>query len=147
MIVLNCHWVMSNFGIEGVITVGLENGWYCTWSIIGIQVFTFGLCHELWWCKVVVRVRVLRRVALGCHQVMSTPSIEGVIIRSFKSGWNCTWSISGIQDFIVVLCHELGQCQGVAKVGGMDKTDIFIITVMSVLKVEIVRWSINLLVE
>ena len=68
---------------------------------------------------------------------MSTQRIEGVIIRSLNIGWNCNWSISGIQDSIVVLCHELRQCKGVAKVGGMDKDDIFIFTDMSVLKVEI----------
>ena len=47
-------------------------------------------------------------IALGCHQVMSTVRIEGVITGSLESGWYCTWSISGIQFFTVVLCHELG---------------------------------------
>ena len=78
---------------------------------------------------------------------MSTPGTECLITSSLNSGWNCTWSISGIQVFIVVLCHELGQCKGVAKVGGMDDDDIFIFTDKSVLKVEIVRWGINLLIE
>ena len=48
LIALSCRWVMSTLRIEGVITGGLESGWYCTWSISGIQVFTVGLCHELW---------------------------------------------------------------------------------------------------
>ena len=147
MVALGCHQVMSTFVIEGVITGGLESGWNCTWSISGIQVFKVGLYHELWLCKVVVMVRVLRLIALSCHWVMSTPRIEGVIIRSMNSDWNCTWIINGLQAFIVVLCHELGQCKGVAKVGGMDKDDIFIFTDMSILKVEIVRCGINLLVE
>ena len=147
LVALGFHQVMSTFGIEGVITGGLESGWYCTWIFSGIQVFRVGLCHELWYCKVVVRVRVLRLITLSCHWVMSTPRIEGLITSSLNSGWNCTWSIPGLQVFIVVLCHELGQCKSVAKVGGMDDDDTFIFIDMSVLKVEIVRWGINLLIE
>ena len=86
-------------------------------------------------------------VALGFHQVMSTFGIEGMITGGLETSWYCTWSISGIQVFILVLCHELGQWKGVAKVGGMDEDVIFIFTDMSVLMVEIVRWGINFLVE
>ena len=64
---------------------------------------------------------------------MSTPRIEHVITRSLNIRWNCTWSISGIQEFIVVLCHEMGWCKSVAKVGGMDEDVILIFADMSVL--------------
>ena len=113
LIALGRHQVMSTLRIEGVITGSMENCWYCTWSISGLHVFTVGLCHELGECKVVVRVRVLRLIALSCHWVMSTPRIKGVITRSLNSGWNCTWSISWLQVFIVVLCPESGQCKDV----------------------------------
>ena len=86
-------------------------------------------------------------VALGCHQVMCTLRIEDVISESLNSGWYCTWSISGLEVFIVVLCHELGQYKGLAKVGGMDEDVIQSFTDMSVMMIEIVRWGINLLVE
>ena len=51
---------------------------------------------------------VLELIALSSHQVMSTLRIESVITGSLESGWHCTWSISGLQVFTVVLCHELG---------------------------------------
>ena len=33
LVALGFHQVMSTFGIEGVITGGMESGWYCTWII------------------------------------------------------------------------------------------------------------------
>ena len=78
---------------------------------------------------------------------MSRPRIERVTTSSLNSGWNCTWSISELQVLTVVFYHELGQCKGVAKNGGMDDDNIFIFTDMSALNVEIVRWGINLLIE
>ena len=103
LIALSSHEVMSTFRIEGAITGSMERGWYCTWSISGIQVFTVGLSHELGQCKVVVRVRALRLIALGCPWVMSTPRIEGVISRSLNSCWICNCSIIGIQAFCFVV--------------------------------------------
>ena len=47
LIALGCHWVMSTLRNEGVITGGLESGWYCTWIISGLQLFTVVLCREL----------------------------------------------------------------------------------------------------
>ena len=74
---------------------------------------------------------------------MSTNWIGGVITG------RCTWIIRGLQVFTVVLCHELGKCKVVAMVGGMNDEVILtlLFTDMSVLMVEIVRWSINLLIE
>ena len=40
LIALGFHWVMSTLRVIGVITGSLESGWYCTWSVNGIQVFT-----------------------------------------------------------------------------------------------------------
>ena len=37
LVALGFHQVMNTFGMEGVITQGLESGWYCTWSISGLQ--------------------------------------------------------------------------------------------------------------
>ena len=90
---------------------------------------------------------ILGFIALGCHWVMSTLRIEGVITGSLESSWYCTWIISGLQVFTAVLCHELGQCKIVAKVGGMNEEDILILLFidMSVLMTEIVIWCINLL--
>ena len=51
---------------------------------------------------------VLGLIALGCHWVMRTLRIEGVITGCLESGWYCTWIISRLQLFTVVLCHELG---------------------------------------
>ena len=51
---------------------------------------------------------VLGLIALGCHQVMSTLRIEGVITGSLESGWYCTWCISGLQLFTVMWYDELG---------------------------------------
>ena len=48
MVSLGFHQVMNTFGIEDVITGGLESSWYSNWSISGLQVFRVGLCHELW---------------------------------------------------------------------------------------------------
>ena len=42
LVALGFHQVMSTFGIEGVITGGLESGWYCTWSISGFWVSELG---------------------------------------------------------------------------------------------------------
>ena len=46
LIALDCHQVMSTLRIEGVITGSLESGWYCTWNIRGLQVFTVVLCNN-----------------------------------------------------------------------------------------------------
>ena len=104
LVALGFHQAMSTFRIEDVITGGFEIGWFCTWSVSGILVFRVGLCHELWYCNVVVRVRVL--IALSCHWVMSTPRIEGFVPSCMNSGWNCTWIISGLQVLTVVFCHN-----------------------------------------
>ena len=108
LVALGFHLVMSTLEIEGVMTGGFESAWYCTWSVSGILVFKVGLCHELWLCTVVVRVRVLGLIALSCHWVINTPRIGGLITCSLNSGWNCPWSISGLQVFTVVFCHQLG---------------------------------------
>ena len=47
-------------------------------------------------------------IALSCNWVMSTNWIQCVITGSLDKGWNCTQSISGLQVFPGVLCHELG---------------------------------------
>ena len=106
LITLGFHRVMSTLWIACVMTGSLVSGWYCTWSVSVIQVFTIVVCEKSGHCKVVIKLRVL--VALDFHWVMRTLRMQGVITGELISGWYCDWSVSGIVVVIIVLVHELG---------------------------------------
>ena len=56
---------------------------------------------------------------------MSTNWVQCMTTVTFGKGWNCTRSISGLQDFIIVLCHEMGYCKTKTKVCGMHEGGSF----------------------
>ena len=106
LIALGFHWVMSTLRVVCVITGHVKSGWYCTWIVSGIQVFTIVVCQKLGQCQVVIKVRVL--VALDFPLGYEHTQMQGVITGDLERGWYCAWSVSGLLVFIIVLVHELG---------------------------------------
>ena len=65
-------------------------------------------CRWVMGTNVLHQDEVLGLIALGCHQIMSSLRIEGVITGSLETGWYCTWSISGLQVFTVCCAMNWG---------------------------------------
>ena len=71
---------------------------------VGVIAFPSLACRRVMGIILIHQGGVLGLIALGFHWVMST------LTGSLESGWYCTWSVSGIQIFIIMMCQKMGQC-------------------------------------
>ena len=101
---------------------------------VGVTAFPNLACRRVMGTILLHQGGVLGLITLVFHRVMSTLRIVCVMTGSLVSCSYCTWSVSVIQVFTIVVCQKLGHCKVMIKVRVLVALDFH--QVMSTLRMQ-----------